>query len=899
MKQNSKKISVSPIIYNNGNRKLVININDREVFYMIDDYKELDASKKDLLLKNETLTKYFLIVLLRQAYKKDKQDTFYYTDYEFYDYVLFCKSDKNTINKDGELTRQLKDAFTTLVNKSMIDDIYLEYLKMANSEAKKLLYTLSRLLYIQDKFKDEDIGQAIDIKIKEWLDIIKTFDDNKDAIQYEQDLENTKADSQERVKIVKEYTKKLNARLLYQIIPSLNYDIYNYKDRRPYTKLWNYDIIKDEDFIGFLENTITNTINDTNTYNRYNNDINEFLNDIASKIDSDNFYKDKDTEIKAIKVKYGIKDKDDNITIPNDTHDAFIEDLGRLYNTYLEVEGNAFILDDDTDIKRWQDKANKFINHLETYDGIALFSGFTMDYTLNHLAYSDYQREAYLLDLEDDIKIVKEQTTEEQEETTVNPPKKLNAKALKEKYKNITLLDDDTKLDYNRKWARIDTSKVNTNIMDLRENITKKLENNTDITIKSIREIEKKPKPSKEDLEKLKDLKETLKEQQEQREQIQEDINELKADIDLINKQISDTTEARQIKSLSRRRKELEKQLKEKEQIINNGGVTMQMDLFTGKYTYEKQNKRKKETYKLMINTDYDIQNFNSEGRNFLYYVPNIPNIIEDLHEDFINIDIDDYLEFTGRPNGNVSRIRRNLQSTLKEMRKESYDYSFIDERGALQEGSLVLIGDIKGTEYKGKASVKVQLGATFKDNLKQVFIKNQYAKVNKDVFKLGQGKNNKAENMAKEIFIYLSRLCRIEAKKGTINGQWRKDIHLDLLITHLAEINLLNYNPNTYNKSVKEPLLNALNTGVELGLFNYKTNAFKYYDEVIATSNNGRNASDKIHNFENGDKYGVQFILNSDMIDLETNQKAHTTYKKYQNKAKSKPRTKQESTKK
>ena len=561
-----------------------------------------------------------------------------------------------------------------------------------------------------------------------------------------------------------------------------------------------------------------------------------------------------------------IKNKDDllnsrvltNLTLETDL-DKMLELARRLKNYYFDtsdlLEAIANIL--NYDIERILDKHN-----------IQPFK----DEDIKELV-EDLKK--YFLENED-----KKDTSSEEEKTPKK--KRLSAKELKEKYKNITLLDDDTKLDYNRKWARIDTSKVNTNIMDLRENITKKLENNTDITLKSIKEIEQKAKPSKEDLEKLKDLKETLKEQQEQRKKIQEDISELKDDIDLINKQISDTTEATQIKSLTRRLKQLKKQLQEKEQIINNGGVTMQMDLFTGKYTYEKQNKRKKEAYKLMINADYDIQNFNSEGRNFLYYVPNIPNIIENLNEDFINIDIDDYLEFTGRPNGNVSRIRRNLQNTLKEMRKESYDYSFIDERGALQEGSLVLIGDIKGTEYKGKASVKVQLGATFKDNLKQVFIKNQYAKVNKDVFKLGQGKNNKAENMAKEIFIYLSRLCRIEAKKGTINGQWRKDIHLDLLITHLAEINLLNYNPNTYNKSVKEPLLNALNTGVELGLFNYKTNAFKYYDEVIATNNNGRNVSDKIHNFENGDKYGVQFILNSDMVDLETNQKAHTTYKKY-----------------
>ena len=858
---------------------------------MIEDFKELDKDKKDLMINNDRLTKNFLIMLLRQAYGDNKEKPFTLNDYDFYNYILFNVSEENTLNKDGEFTRQFKEAYETLLNNDMINNAYNEYINLANNEGKQLLYTLSRLLYLQDKYKDEEIGQKIDAKIKEWLDLIKTFDEEKDTSEYTKGLLETTTDKKARTKIIGEYNRKINARLLYQIIPSLNYDIYNLKNKRDYTTLWNYDKITNEDFIGFLDNYINNKISDSEIYDRYNKDINTFINDLENNINMLNFEVDKAKEIQAIKDKYNVTfDKIRNEKIPQEKQDAFLDEIASLYQDYLK--DNKFNIQDDKDVKIWRDKADNFIKHLETYDGIALLGLFTMDYTLKHLAYSDYQKEAYKLDLEDDIKVIEQ---DNDQETPVNKPKKLNAKELKEKYKDITLLDDDATLNYNRKWARVDTSKVNTNIYDLRENITKRLENNTDITIKSIKEIEKKAKKSKEDLDKLKDLKETLKEQIEQRENIQDEIDNLKADIDLLDKQISETTEAKQIKALARRRKQMEKELNEKQNIINNSGVTMQMDLFTGKYTYEKQNKRKKETYKLMINTDYDIQNFNSEGRNFLYYIPNIPNIINDLDEDFINVDIDDYLDFTGRPNGNVSRIRRNLQSTLKEMRKESYDYSFIDDRGALQEGSLVLIGDIKGTEYKGKASVKVQLGATFKDNLKQVFIKNQYAKVNKDVFKLGQGRNNKAENMAKEIFIYLSRLCRIEAKKGTINGQWRKDIHLDLLITHLAEINLINYNPNTYNKSVKEPLLNALNTGVELGLFNYKTNAFKYYDEVIATNNNGRNVSDKIHNFENGDKYGVQFTLNSDMVDLETNEKAHTTYKKYQNKGKKK----QEATKK
>ena len=120
------------------------------------------------------------------------------------------------------------------------------------------------MLYLQDKYKDDDIGDKIDTKIKEWLDLIKSFDKEKDDIQYRQDLLNTTNDKQERIRIVKEYNKKLNARVFYQIIPSLNYDIYNFKDYRDYTKLWNYDKITNEDFIGYLDTFINNKIDDSN-----------------------------------------------------------------------------------------------------------------------------------------------------------------------------------------------------------------------------------------------------------------------------------------------------------------------------------------------------------------------------------------------------------------------------------------------------------------------------------------------------------------------------------------------------------------------------------------------------------------------------------------------------------
>lgn len=473
-----------------------------------------------------------------------------------------------------------------------------------------------------------------------------------------------------------------------------------------------------------------------------------------------------------------------------------------------------------------------------------------------------------------------EETKEEQKKS-----KKLSNKQLKEKYKDLVLLDDD--VDLNRKWAKLDTSKVNNEIMTMRENITSKVDSNTDLTIKELEALKSKPRKNKEDKEHIAELEQRLKEQRQEQKDKEQEIQSLKDDIDLINKQIENTTDTKQQKSLIRKRKSIEKNLKD----MTNTTLIFQQDLFTGKYVYEKKNKRTKESYKLMINQDYNIRNFNQEGRNFLLYIPNIPDIIEQLDEDFITLDITNFLDFTGRENTNISRVRRNLLNTLIEMRKESYEYSFKDEKGVLQEGSLVLVADVKTTENKGKATVKVQLGATFKENIKNAIINGQIANVNRDIFKLGQGKNNKTELMAKELFMYFSRLARIDAKRGLTNGQYQKDLILDTLLEHLIDLNLIKYDLSIYNRSVREPLENALNTGQELGLFSYKTNAFKNYDEAINNGNNGRNAKDKVSNFENEP---IRIILNHLNNDLEKMEQAHKTY--IQNKRKY---TRKEATKK
>lgn len=858
MKNKELKIGVSPIIYNNGNRKITLKIADKEVHFMKDNFI-INDELKELLLNDNDLTEYFSIYLLHSLYKKDDDDLKHLYLYD--DFKAF----KSLMNSNTELKESLNETYKEVISNDLINKTIQDYDNLRIDEAKVLIYTLTRLLFLQNKYKDDEIGQKIDEKIKEYIEYIKEYDD--DAKRYERLAKNQD----------KELTKRiLNARLLFHIIPQLNVQIHATLYHRPFMSLWDYDVAKMQDLYNFILNGITNNTEDSKTYRRFIDDIENFINELETNVNMANFERDKADIITKIKEKYNVKDDlSQNITIPTKTKDAFIEELTNAYMDYLkDNEVKIYTEQDDKDVVN---KSYDFIKHVTLYDpNKATLNLFNMDYTLKHLAYSKYQKEAYKTNLKEPLKVY--EPTEKKKSTT---KRKLNAKELKEKYKDETLLNG-KKLDYNRKWARVGTNKVTTNIMDLREQVTKLAQtSNISKTRKKIKDIERKTKPTKEDLKDLKELKETLKEQEKEHEQILKEANDLKADLKLIDKTLLNTQDAKQIKELTKQRKKIQKQLDEREKILKTDNIYMQADLFKDKLLVaEKKDKRKKENYKLMVANDYDIQNFNSEGRNFLYYIPNIPNIINELDEDFITLDINDYLDFTGRPTGNVSRIRNNLFKTLKEMRKESYDYSFIDDKGELQEGSLVLIGDIKSTEYKGKATIQAQLGATFKSNLKETLTKSQYVKVNSDVFKIGQGKNNKAETMAKEIFLYLSKLCRIEAKKQDTTGQWQKDLRLDTIITKLCELNLINYNPNRYNETVKEPLLYALNIGMEKGYFKYETDAFKYYDEVTSTLNKGANVKDKITNFETGDRYGIRFTLNSDMVDLEANQKANKTYK-------------------
>ena len=830
-----------------------------------------DEIFKKTILSNEEIKKNIGVYILYNVYKaENKTDDFKTFDietYNFYKWYLYEKEDTQ------ELRNTINDIINTSITDDLINNVYFLYKELVFNSNKCLINTLSRLLYLQDKYKDVLIGQQLDEIIKIYINSIKNID-TEDII--------IKGKTLEELEII---NHKITAQNLFYIIPSLNYDIHRYKKHEcPFMNLWKKGVDR-TDLVGFFDNFLNNCIEDSTRRIKTSENINDYINKIISKHQFDEFLNANNNALRDIIKEYKEKNSDNDNTLRlllslknTKSIDELVDEdikkqindplLNKIYNIYTNYQiTNDYLKYEITneDIKNWNNKTNDFIKHIQDKKE-ATFNEFDFDYTLKHLAYSDYQIKTY-------------KTGKKTKYDTPTKPKRLTKQQLKDKYQEETLLNG-IELNPNKKWAIIDTNKLNNNIMNIRETIGKKVESNTDITQRKINELKKKPKPTKKDLEQLNELKELLQKQKEDNKRLEDAINEDKADIDLINKQLGAETDGNKIKQLLKIRKQKEKELKSKQDIFNKNGLMFQLNM-EGKLTYEKENKRKKERYKLIVNADYDVTNFNQEGRNFIQYIPNIPNVVNELDNDYITIDLDHYVEFNGI--SNPQRTRKRLQATLIEMRKESYEYSYYDDKGALQEGSLVLIGDVMSTEYKGKATIKVQLGGQFKRNIQQAIIKGNIAHVNKEVFKIGHGKNYKKEYMARELCFYFVRLARTEAKKGLTKGTYQKALKLDTIITFLAEINLINYNPNRYSETVKEPLQTALYMGQELGLFSIKTDAFKYYDEVINTLNNGANVKDKVKNFEN---QLIQITLyNDNIIDLTSNEKAHETYKANQKK--------------
>lgn len=764
--KNNIKLSVSPIIYNNGNRIMTLKLNNKEVYFMYDNFIINDELKK-LLVSDEEITKYFIIALLHSLYKSENPK-----EHEYYNYDEF-NAYKGIIKDDSNLKANLSRAFSELINNDMINSVVNDYQDLALNEAKSLVYSLSRLLYLQDKYKDDEIGQQIDAKIKEWLGYIKTYDEKatmeaidpkkeqKDKVEYEKAL------------------NKMSARVLYLITEQYNLKINNSKYHTPFMDLWNYNVLKMDDLKEFLANAINNVIDDSKTYKRYTDKINNFINDLQTGVNMANFNRDKEDLIKEIRAKYNVKsDKEQNYTIPKETQDAFIEEITQALMDYENTDG--FNIQDNDDVKKWRDKADKYIKHISEYqiakDELSLF---TMDYMLRHLAYSDYQLKEYKLNIDDEIKKVKVPSQDKEI--------KKDNKLLQATSKQLKAID-------NARGGLVTYNETDTQA--LKNAIKEKQESLKNTHIKQDKA------KLKQEIDKLKsDL--VIAEQKE---------DELKAEYknvcdyleNIYKSMANEPKTSSYYKDLKRAKKQQEQRKKEIERIIRFNG--WQLDLW-GNGSYELVlNKRQKESLKLTIeNLSKQIAKYTKEEQDIFDFL--ISKYLHNTDIKEIKFTLREYEETKKRVRptnylmGDIQAIRLLFREVWTYYTTSDKSYTFNEEhlftklniKGELESDLNNLNNANLDTEISLEPTETLQ-------NLLQDHDNYLYISTSLEIMQL----NNDNEYLAKRLLKYLNYLARVN-KKSVLN------ISLDTIIEELQHYGLKKFNMLDRHKTYKTEIVDVI----------------------------------------------------------------------------------------
>ena len=816
-------------------------------------------------------------------------------DYKLIEYMLESLKE----SKDEE-ERQLYRVIEEKVDNITYEDLALVDLVMyfmRFNEHNITLEAITRVFYIIDKYKDTPLAEEL---LNSLQDVINNKDHQEISFNYYSLKEKYEENDKELLKQLDEINKQFNKAWLYLTLTlclsqvALNGEYHKQEVQKRINLRFiekNYLdeyllFLKDEnDLKVFIRSVFENNLKSARNYKRARTFLADILLEAEKKTGITPKLTIEENNSFILKVMDAIEELSD------------IEELSKKYK-YFDFNLLADLLAYNKETKDFLKDTHKNIKEYQNYQKI--------DNVLKRKQQDQY------------IEIEKKFYDRSNPTPRNKPQKAPTLKELKNRYKGETKKEGD--FHFNRKWALLDNTKLTANVIDMREQASNIIYSKKELTEREIKKLEieikdletkllnKKritEKEKKKTRDSLKEKRATLKEYIEllkaQEESENETLNQLaskKADLENKYRELNNAREdldkaieednikaikekQETSKSIEKTIKKLNKDITQIESELSNRGNLWQVDIYNNYMVYEK-NKRnsktgEKESYKLMVTEDYNLFNFNlQEVTNFLIYIPNIPNIEQQLEGDYITLDLEDYINFfnDGQTKINISRVRKDLLNGLIEAKKESYEYSFRDSKGVLQEGSIVLFGDVLTTEYKGKGTVKVQLGGKFKEKIKEAFKNGELVEIKREAL---TNSRTKVERNAKKLAVYFTRLARNEAKKGLKNGVYMKDFKIGTLLDYLVEINAIKYDTSRYNQFIREPLEYALYMGKERNYFDFKTRAFENYDKAISTLNNGANAKGKIENFE---KEGITIYLNTgNVANLGKNEKAHKTY--------------------
>lgn len=713
MRKKDKKILLLPVIYNNGDKNIRLKTNNKEV-YSVQDNFTINEELKQLLISDTELTELFIISILHNIYKTENPH-----DHEVYNCEEY-NAYNEIIKSDEKLKNTLLNAYNNLLNNDMINTVVKDYEELARNEAISLVYSLSHLLYLQDIHKDNIVGQEIDKTIKEWLGFIKNYDEK--AITEALTLKNRQDNPKEYEKAL----KIMSARVFYLITTQYHLKLKDYTKEPVWLELWNYNALSMEDLKGFLNNSLTNILEDSKTYKQYSEKINDYIDDLQKK-----------------------------------------------YKLSKSIEKK----------QTWQDNANKYINHINKYKGtddkVTLF---TMDYVLKHLAYSDYQKQEYKLNLDEEI--IKVNTSEEQQR---------DEKFLQTTSKHLRAIDNARGglVTYNESNAQA----IKNEIKEKQESLK-----NTQIKHDKVRlkkEIEDLNKKLVIAEKKEQDLKEQYKSVNEYLTKIYESMEK-------------EPKTSSYYKDLKKSKKEQEKRKKELERIIRFNG--WQLDMW-GNGSYEViLNKRKKESLKLTIeNLSKQIAKYTKEEQDLFDFL--ISKYLHNTDIKVIKFNLREYEKAKNRARP-TNNLNNDIQAIKLLFREVWTYYTTSDNSYTFNEEHLFTRLNIKGKlesdlNNLNNANLDAEISLEPTETLQKLLQDHDnyvYTSTSPLILQL----NNDKEYLAKRLIKYLNYLSRVN-KKSLL------EVSLDTIIEELQHYGLKHYNMLDRHKTFKTEIVDVLDKTISI----------------------------------------------------------------------------------
>lgn len=807
---NTKKINVSPIIYNNGNRNITtlfdLNIYATKKERRLDMIADLTKVKNLILNDEEAMNYFILIAMFYSTQEEGDEESLEYSDYNFFKFVIDAYNKKDAyiepfLNKEenASLKRSVEhyyylfDKKDDILNVYSIDKMLLQYYFLAYFEAVEMHVSIAKMLYLAHKNKGTNFEQIVKNYILSYI--------NHEKYKEGLDLDKKNMTESEYKKAFL-YLKKKN----YYYKLSTFYHEYREDGELSNTSLLTLvnEIVKDDYYY----------------FRAWEESYNKFMTLFEQSEEMQKHRQDfliEDTIEKELvrKIKAHCKRLIDDATTYNEIKNKFkdkLEELGK-------QEGIDTTISEE-EVKMLKDKTLKLFKEINTY---------TLEDANARNTLTDYFSD---LAFDDDLKdfLIDNTIAEYTDDRELKEEYKGRYKHLKKEQTKTKRRTKKSKLEHaltedmiqtSNEWVKVNNSKYSRGILDARDELATYQETDLERQERELKELQENYNKThdKSILEDIEDKKIDIAENKKKFDALCDDIKEKEtelADLRRLYNDADDEGKAEYLKLLKKKDKEL-KELKKKR---DSRGFNTQLDLFSNDLKVEN-----KDVTLSIAYDKFDINNYTSEGKRLLVYMQN--QLYYNPTNDYLVIDLDEYLDQTGRKLSTSRVVRKKIETTLKSIYDESYKLHIKDEAEDRElTGQIRLIQEYWQDRYKGKMTYYIKPS----DAYRKILLNDKAMKWASIPILLNRLNGTKAEDRAREVGFYLYQTLRSDLKNQKVGHNYNKNFKMKTF-TDLLLKKGLNNNYETYAKNIINPLLDALNRLEDLGFIEYHTNAFLEYD--------------------------------------------------------------------